>query len=82
MKKYGFLFGAGAEKAYGLPNGGEFALELFRRDTGEVKQEFKRMIKEVDRSTVYAGEWLPQDYETKSVAAFGRGFFQNIVSVK
>ena len=80
MKKYGFLFGAGAEKAYGLPNGGEFALELFRRDTGEVKQEFKRMIKEVDGSTNYAGEWLPQGYETKSVAAFGRGFFQNIIA--
>ena len=31
--KYGFLFGAGAEAAYGLPSGGKFALEIFRHDT-------------------------------------------------
>lgn len=31
--KYGFLFGAGAEAAYGLPSGGKFALEIFRQNT-------------------------------------------------
>ena len=29
-EKVVFLFGAGAEVPYGLPNGGEFALEIFR----------------------------------------------------
>lgn len=33
--KYGFLFGAGAEAAYGLPSGGKFALEIFRYDTAK-----------------------------------------------
>lgn len=43
--KYGFLFGAGAEAGYGLPSGGEFALEIFRRDQSNSKKEFKEMRK-------------------------------------
>lgn len=36
MKKYGFLFGAGAELAYNLPSGGQFALKIFRQDTAKL----------------------------------------------
>lgn len=38
----GFLFGAGAELSYDMPNGGKFALDIFRRDASLAKEEFKK----------------------------------------
>lgn len=36
----GFFFGAGAERNFGLPDGGEFALSLFKQDYSELKKDF------------------------------------------
>lgn len=80
MKKYGFLFGAGAELAYNLPSGGQFALDIFRQDPTEPKQQFREMRDNVDSTTAYANEWLPEKYKTNNISAFGKSVFENIIS--
>lgn len=80
MKKYGFLFGAGAELAYNLPAGGKFALEIFRYDSAPAKKDFRIMRDNVDSTSSYAGDWLPQDYKTRSIGTFGKGVFENVIS--
>lgn len=80
MKKYGFLFGAGAEAAYGLPSGGKFALDIFRQDTSDAKQNFKDMRDLVKSTTLYANHWLPENYKTKNISVFGKSIFQNIIA--
>ena len=77
--KVGFLFGAGAEVGYGLPSGGKFALEIFRQDTSECKANFKKQRDEIDGSTYYAANWLPDDYKNKSVSSFGKTVFETII---
>ena len=77
--KYGFLFGAGAEMAYKLPSGGQFALNIFREDTSEPKEEFKKMRAAVDSTTSYASQWLPKKYMSKNIGTFGKSIFQNII---
>ena len=77
--KYGFLFGAGAEAAYGLPSGGQFALDIFRYDSSESKKEFKNMRDTVNVTTRYASDWLPQEFRNKSISSFGKSVFQNII---
>ena len=77
--KYGFLFGAGAEIAYNLPNGGQLALDIFREDTTRPKEEFKTMRSNVDSTTSYASQWLPKEYQTKNIGTFGKSVFQNII---
>ena len=79
MVKVGFLFGAGAEIGYGLPTGGKFALDIFRQDIGPSKSEFIKMRDSIDDTTVYAGEWLPDDYKTRSVSSYGKSVIENIV---
>ena len=78
--KYGFLFGAGAEMGYGLPSGGKFALDIFRHDVSQSKQEFKTMRSAVDATTNYANQWLPADFKNKNISSFGRSVFQNIIT--
>ena len=80
MKKYGFLFGAGAELAYNLPSGGQFALNIFRQDTTEPKKLFLDMRTEVDSTTTYANDWLPKNYRDKNIHVFGKSVFENIIS--
>lgn len=80
MKKYGFLFGAGAELAYNLPSGGKFALDIFRQDPSLSKQKFREMRDAVDPTTAYASDWLPQDYKTRNIGTFGKTVFENIIS--
>ena len=80
MKKYGFLFGAGAEIAYNLPSGGQFALDIFRQDPAEPKQMFRKMRDNVDSTTSYANDWLPEKYKDKNISAFGKTVFENIIS--
>ena len=80
MKKYGFLFGAGAELAYNLPTGGKFALDIFRQDPTLSKQKFREMRDEVNPATSYASDWLPQDYKTRNIGTFGKTVFENIIS--
>ena len=80
MKKYGFLFGAGAELAYNLPSGGQFALEIFRYDSSAAKNSFRDMRGNVDYTTTYANEWLPEKYREKNISTFGKSVFENIIS--
>lgn len=79
MKKYGFLFGAGAELAYNMPSGGQFALGLFREETSKPKEKLKEMLNSVKRGTSYSGEWLPHDYRDRRISSFGDSVFQNII---
>jgi len=78
-KKIGFLFGAGAELSYGMPTGGKFALEIFRRDSSNAKEVFKKNRAEIDKSSRYASYWLPEEYVSKKVGAFGETVFENII---
>ena len=77
--RVGFLFGAGAEVGYGLPSGGKFALEIFRQDTTKIKELFKQQREEIDDSTYYAANWLPDNYKSKSVSSFGKTVFEAII---
>ena len=77
--KYGFLLGAGAEAAYGLPSGGKFALEIFRHDTAKSKEAFKNSRDNVDTHTAYANDWLPEGFSDKNISTFGKTVFQNII---
>lgn len=77
--KFGFLFGAGAEVGYNLPLGSKFALDIFRFDNTNSKDEFRKRRDNVDSTTSYAQEWLPKDYKKKSISAFGKKVFQNII---
>lgn len=77
--KFGFLFGAGAEMAYELPSGGQFALNIFRQNTSGPKEEFKKMREKVDSTTSYASQWLPKEYMSKNIGTFGKSVFQNII---
>ena len=79
MMKFGFLFGAGAEVGYNLPLGSKFALDIFRFDNTNSKDEFRERRDNVDSTTSYAQEWLPKDYKKKSISAFGKKVFQNII---
>lgn len=77
--KLSFLFGAGAEIAYGLPNGGKFALDIFRQDSSEAKQIFKKKRDMIDNTTTYSGNWLPCDYDTKNVSSYGKSVYESII---
>lgn len=78
-KKIGFFFGAGAEACYGLPLGGRFALEIFRQDPTQDKQQLREMARKVNNQGMYATKWLPPGYLSKRVYAFGDGQFSSIV---
>lgn len=69
--KLSFFFGAGAEVGYGMPAGGRFALDIFRRSMDDERAQFQRMRAGINPRTVYATDWLPPGYETKRVAVFG-----------
>lgn len=79
MKKVGFLFGAGAEIAYGMPTGGKFSLEIFRKKTTNAKATFRNNRERINKSSQYASKWLPQDYDSKRVTAFRESIFENII---
>ncbi len=78
-KKVGFLFGAGAETSYGMPNGGKFALDIFRVNPKNSKEKFKAMKEGIDSSKFYASNWLPEDYEKKKVHVFGDKVYEVII---
>ena len=78
--KVGFLFGAGAELSYDMPNGGKFALDIFRRDSSLAKEEFKENRSRIDLGSNYATSWLPVDFETKNIGSFGESVFNHIIS--
>ena len=79
----GFFFGAGAEKCFGLPDGGEFAIKLFNRSYSVLKEEFKEAIVEVfankDTSPSYI-EWLDlEETRNRRVYSFGKTDFNSVV---
>lgn len=77
--KLGLFFGAGAEIGYGLPSGGKFAIDLFRKDPSEYKTKLRKQLKDLDSRSSYANNWLPQGYADKSIYAFGRNEFTSII---
>lgn len=79
MKKIGFMFGAGAEISYGLPSGGNFALNIFRQNSDSSKEMFRQQRDSIDRNGLY-GQWLPLDFETKNITVFGKRAFEDIIS--
>ena len=79
-KKIGLFFGAGAEISYGLPSGGRFALDIFRMNSTEDKNQFKEMLRNVDSRTPYAAKWLPDNYATRSVSTFGKTQYEHLIT--
>lgn len=74
LKKYGFLFGAGAEIGYGLPSGGEFALGVFQEDTKKIKEELTCRVSQVK----YRETWF-NGCNCKNVSTFGKSTFKSII---
>ena len=52
--KVGFFFGAGAEISYGMPSGGKFALNIFKKSVEDHKEQLKADLKQIDKSGTYA----------------------------
>lgn len=77
--KVGFFFGAGAETAYGLPSGGKFAIDLFRQDVSEHKKRLREQLGQIDPRTNYATSWLPENYATQRIHAFGKNEFTTLI---
>jgi len=67
-----FGAGAGAEISYGMPSGGEFALNIFRQDQRTSKELFRNEIAKVNVSSFQAREWLPENYADKQVSSFSK----------
>lgn len=74
------FFGAGAEIGYGLPNGGKFALDLFRTPVDEDKASFKIQLNSINNTSTYATKWLPDDYLKKRLHVFGKSDFEGIIA--
>jgi hypothetical protein len=77
--KVGFFFGAGAEIGYGLPSGGKFAIDLFRQDVSEHKKKLREQLGQIDARTNYATSWLPENYATQRIHAFGKNEFTALI---
>lgn len=78
MKKVALFFGAGAELDYGLPSGGEFALDIFRMDVAEDKETFKKALENIDLNSDYA-KWFPDNFLEKNRSAFIRSQYEELV---
>jgi hypothetical protein len=78
-KKIGLFFGAGAEMAYGLPSGGKFAIEIFRRSPDQQKQRFKELLTNLQRRTNYAVDYLPPEFPKKRLNVFGKPDFTSLL---
>lgn len=76
--KLSFFFGAGAEVAYGLPSGGEFAIDLFRTDPTEYKQQLREELRRIERDSGYV-RWLPDNYESRGIYSFGKSDFSSLI---
>lgn len=69
MHKFVFMFGAGAEVAYGVPAGGQFAFDVLRHPTEVPKQHFSTMRQSVvDKD--YIQDWLPYGFDKKRIVSF------------
>lgn len=79
-KKLGFFFGAGAELGYGLPSGGQFALDIFKVSKEEDKENFKKVLESINLQSQIATQWFPENFQSKSIYVFGKGNFEEIIS--
>lgn len=78
--RLGFFFGAGAEVGYGLPTGGQFAIDLFRQDVSQHKQNLRQKLQNsIDRHSIYATSWLPERFESQRIHAFGKNEFSSLI---
>lgn len=77
--KLSIFFGAGAELSYGMPNGGEFALNIFREDQVVSKKLFKEEINKINSSSFQASQWLPEDYQSKQISTFSKTQHENLL---
>lgn len=65
--------------AYGLPSGGEFALDIFRQDISEQKRKFKDMLSRINSRSSYAARWLPDNYQSRPISTFGKSQYEQLV---
>lgn len=70
-KKLSVFFGAGAEISYGMPSGGQFALDIIRRNSNAERDVFRGLRDRVNSRSVYAYDWLPRSYDQKRISSFG-----------
>ena len=77
--EFGLFFGAGAEVGYGLPSGGKFAIDLFRQDPTPYKQQLREKLHKINSRSTYANYWLPKDYDSRSIFAFGKNEFTSLI---
>lgn len=77
--RLGFFFGAGAEICYGLPSGGKFAIDLFRKDPSSSRSQLREQLNAIDLMSNYATEWLPEGFRSKRIHAFGRTEFTSLI---
>lgn len=78
-KKIGLFFGAGAEIAYGMPDGGRFAIDVFRSKQVEARNLLRGLIKQVNsNSKSYVESFLPKGFKDKSVTVFGKSHLATI----
>ena len=78
-KNIGLFFGAGAEIAYGMPSGGQFALDIFKSDATAEKKEFRKLLESIDTRSKYASKWLPMNFQNKTVSAFGKTQYEQLM---
>ncbi len=74
--KLGFLFGAGAEYDYGMPTGGEFAVNIFKMDKGG-KQNFKTLMDKIEIDDSY--DFLPDNYKNKTVTTYNKRVYEDVI---
>lgn len=70
LPKIAFFFGAGAEVPLGMPSGGQFALDIFRRDFKEAKKIFARQRDRLIDSEY--NDWLPDNFRNSNIYEFGK----------
>lgn len=78
-KKIGVFFGAGAEIGYGMPDGGRFAIDVFRTKQDEAKKLFREALKKIDlEARHYTTDYLPKGFQGNSVTVFGKAQLASI----
>lgn len=78
MTKVSLFFGAGAEASYGLPSGGKFALDIFRRNTSDDKSILKEQLNNIDKQSTYS-RWLPEGFDNRNLTDFTKTQYEYIV---
>jgi uncharacterized membrane protein len=79
LDKVTFLFGAGAEIAYGMPSGGEFALGIFKQIMIDNKRTFKEIRNNINQDSELAKNWLPQNYKTRMVTSIAQTQLKEVI---